>query len=163
MRHGSEKRPTMHLASMVIKTAFDVARPKHIVKIMGDQDVHGWIRAAFLREMASLERLATFEAVENTFPFTRCIRQGSVEAPRLWLEMAMHILSNAEPEWMKKEMGFHTGTCEGRDHEMCSFMWAGGLKHYSRHPLSRHTMFQSPMMQLATAFCLKLLVPLPTR
>ena len=76
----------MYLASMVIKTAFDVARPKHIAKIMGDQDVHGWITAALLREMAGLEGLATFEAVASTFPFTRCIRQGSVEAPRLWLK-----------------------------------------------------------------------------
>ena len=63
-----------------IKTAFDVARPKHIAKIMQDHDVHGWIFhgwiiAALLREMAGfLERLAYFESVESTFPFARCIR-----------------------------------------------------------------------------------------
>ena len=31
------------LASMDIQTAFDVATPKHIANITGDQDVHGWI------------------------------------------------------------------------------------------------------------------------
>ena len=80
MRHSNVKRPTMYLANMDIKTAFDVARPKHIAKIMQDHDVHGWIFhgwiiAALLREMAGfLERLAYFESVESTFPFARCIR-----------------------------------------------------------------------------------------
>ena len=54
MSHGSVIRPTMYLASMDTNTAFDVARPKHIAKIMGDHDVHGWIVAASLREMAGL-------------------------------------------------------------------------------------------------------------
>ena len=73
----------MYVASMDIKTAFDVARPKHIAKIMGDQNVHGWIVAALLREKAAgLEGQTTSENVECTFPFARCIRQGSVD-PRL--------------------------------------------------------------------------------
>ena len=45
----------MYLANMDIKTTFDVARPKHIAKIMGDQEVHGWIAAALLRVMAGLK------------------------------------------------------------------------------------------------------------
>ena len=66
-------------------------KPKHIVKILGDQ-VHGWTTAAFLQEMAGLEGQDMFETVEETFPCSRCIHQGSVEAPRLWFEMAMQIL-----------------------------------------------------------------------
>ena len=73
--HGSEKKPTVYLASMDIKTAFDVARPKHVARIMGGQDVHGWMTAALCREMAGLEGQATFENVENTFSLTRCIRR----------------------------------------------------------------------------------------
>ena len=34
IKHGSVVRPTMYLASMDIKTAFDVARPNHIAQIM---------------------------------------------------------------------------------------------------------------------------------
>ena len=49
VRHGSEKRPTMYLPSMDIKTAFDVARPKHIANIMGGQIVHGWNTGSLLR------------------------------------------------------------------------------------------------------------------
>ena len=59
--------------------AFVVARPKHIVRIMEDHNVHGWIIVALLREMAGLEGQATFESVESEFSFARCIRQGSVE------------------------------------------------------------------------------------
>ena len=54
-------RPTMYSANMDIKTALDVAGPKHIARILEDQDVHGWIIAAFLREMAGFEGQATVE------------------------------------------------------------------------------------------------------
>ena len=39
-------RPTLYLASMDIKTAFEVARLKHIARIVWDHDVHGWITGA---------------------------------------------------------------------------------------------------------------------
>ena len=55
LRHGSVVRPTMYLASMDIKTAFDVARPRHVAKIMESHDTHGWLIAALLREMSGLE------------------------------------------------------------------------------------------------------------
>ena len=103
MRHGSAIRPTMHLASMDIKTAFDVARTKHIARTMEDHDVHGWIVAGLFREIAGLEGWATFDCMESKFSFARCTRQGSVDAPRLWLTMTMQILGNVEPEWAKKE------------------------------------------------------------
>ena len=48
MRHGSERRPPMYLTSMDIKTAFDVARPKHCATNVDDHDVHRWIIVAFL-------------------------------------------------------------------------------------------------------------------
>ena len=58
--------------------AFDVARPKQVARIMEDHNVHGWIIAALLREMAGLEG----GVWRINFPFAQCIRQGSVEAPR---------------------------------------------------------------------------------
>ena len=53
--HDNEKKPTMYLANMDIKTAFDMARPKHIAKLVVDQDFHGWLTAALFREMADLK------------------------------------------------------------------------------------------------------------
>ena len=63
------------MANMDVKTAFGVAGPKYIAKIIGDQEVHGWIAAALLRAMTGLEGQATIENVESSLPFTRCIGQ----------------------------------------------------------------------------------------
>ena len=55
LKHGSVIRPTMLLASLDIKTAFGEARPRHVAKIVESHDTHGWLIAAFLREMSGLE------------------------------------------------------------------------------------------------------------
>ena len=61
---------------------------------------------AFLREMAGLEGLAAFKCVESKFSFALCILQGSIEAPKLWLNMAMQILASVETSRGKeKEWG----------------------------------------------------------
>ena len=65
----TEPNHTLYLANADIKTVFDVVRQKLFAKIMGEQDVHGWITAAFLREVTGLEGQATFEHVEGTFRF----------------------------------------------------------------------------------------------
>ena len=124
MWHGSEQRPTMYVAGMDIKTAIDVARPKHIPKLMEKKTVHGWVTAALPREMEGLEGQAIFENVESKFQCARCIRQGIVEAPRLGLKMAMQILWKVEPEWKGNKMGPHIETRYGGCHQICSFMWA---------------------------------------
>ena len=101
---------TMYLASMDIKTVFDVARPKHIVNFFLRSRRSRMDYSGFLHEVASLEGQATFEYVDSIFLFTRCLRQGSVEAPWPWVNMTMQILSNVDPEWMKQKMGDLRGT-----------------------------------------------------
>ena len=46
--------------SMDTKTAFDVARPRHIATILGEQGTHGWISVAVLREVGSLKGQTAF-------------------------------------------------------------------------------------------------------
>ena len=75
-KHGSEICSTINLASMDIKTASDVARPKHIAQIMEDHNIHGWIIAAFLREMAGLEGQAMCECVESAERKWRAINKN---------------------------------------------------------------------------------------
>ena len=72
--------PTMYLASLNVKAAFHVARPKLMAKIVKDH-VHGWSIAVLLRETAGLEGQATFENVESKFSCARCIRQGASKFP----------------------------------------------------------------------------------
>ena len=57
----------------------------------------------------------------------RCIRQGDAEAPRLWLNIAMRILSHVEPERKRKKMGLHIETCQRGDQQICSFGVDGHL------------------------------------
>ena len=98
MKHGTVVRPTMYMASLDIKTAFDEAKPKHVVKIMDGHNTHGWLIAALLREMSGLSRMASFECVESCFSINRWLRQGSVEAPPFWQKMATQIWANMEEE-----------------------------------------------------------------
>ena len=63
LKHGSVMRPTLCLASLDIKTAFDEAGPRHVAKSTENHDRHGWLIAALLREMSGLEGKAMFECV----------------------------------------------------------------------------------------------------
>ena len=129
MKHGTVVRPTMYMASLDIKTAFDEAKPKQVAKIMDSHNTHGWIIAALLREMSGLSGKAIFECVECRFAFNRCLRQGSVEVPRLWQKMATQILANVEEEWMKQRKGVLMDIEQegGGEHQICSFMWANNF------------------------------------
>ena len=82
-KHGSVIRPTMFMASLDIKSAIDEARPRHLARILESHNIHGWLISALLREMSGLEGGSMFECVESSFTFNPCLRQGSVEAPRL--------------------------------------------------------------------------------
>ena len=53
MKHGTVVRPTMYMASLDIKTAFDEAKPKHVARILDDHNTHGWLIAALSREMSA--------------------------------------------------------------------------------------------------------------
>ena len=48
------------------------------------------------------------------FTFNRCLRQGSVEVPRLWQRIAAQLLASAQEKWKQKNMA----------HQICGFVWA---------------------------------------
>ena len=60
LRHGAVVRPTIYLASLDIKTAFDEAKLKHVAQNLDYHNTHGWLIAALLREMSGLEGKAMF-------------------------------------------------------------------------------------------------------
>ena len=55
----------------------------------------GWSRPSYVK-MSGLEGKAMFECVESSSTFNRCLRQGSVDAPRLWQMMAAQLLASVE-------------------------------------------------------------------
>ena len=92
---------------------------KYKLKVMGDQDVRGWVTAAFLRQAGSLEGQATLEHVEDTFDNTFPCFDLHPSGERLKLfgfgsKMAKHVLWTVEPEWKRRKLGRpHVGTCQG--------------------------------------------------
>ena len=137
MKHDTVVRPTMYMASLDSKTAFDEAKPKHVAKkILDSHNTHGWLIAALLREMSGLSGMASIESVESRFSFNRCQRQGSVEAPRLWQKMATQIWAYVEGEWMKKRKGILLHVEGEGVHQICSFMQADNfwiMSHSKEH------------------------------
>ena len=63
-------RPTMFVASLDIKKAFDDARPEHVAGMMQKQNMHGWLTSALLREMSQLQGRATLEGVGTSIDAT---------------------------------------------------------------------------------------------
>ena len=102
------------------KTAFEVAMPNYVARILENTTCMG----GSLREMAVVEGEANFENVESTFPFTKCIRHGSVDAPKLSLQMEMQMLWNVDQNWKAKHMGVHLESEHWGSRQVCSFTWA---------------------------------------
>ena len=75
---GKFKYKTVYMASLDVKTAFDVVVSK-LLSLIGTHVV-----AALLAEMQDMKGSACFENCEIEFRYAKCIRQGGVEAPVLW-------------------------------------------------------------------------------
>ena len=81
--HGAHRYKTWYLASLDVKTAFDVAKPGFVAELQAETGVHGWIIAALLEETKDLKGMAVFEPCETEFRKSVCITQASLEAPTL--------------------------------------------------------------------------------
>ena len=90
------------MASLDVKTAFDVARPAVVSEILTLTGVHGHLTAALLAAMHDVRGSASFEKCKTEFRYSRCIRQGGVEAPVLWGRIAKYVLWKAEEKWRAK-------------------------------------------------------------
>ena len=99
-------------------------RPRHVARIMESHNIQRWLIAAHLREMSGLEGKAMFECVERSFNFNRCLRQGSVEAPRLWQIMAAQLFVSVEGTWRQKNMGLLLDFKGEKVRQICSSVWA---------------------------------------
>ena len=89
----------------MMKTAFDVAKPSVVSKILTLTGVHGHLTAALLAEMQDVRGSASFENSETEFRYSRCFRQGGVEAPMPWGRVAQYVLWKAEESGEPKAGG----------------------------------------------------------
>ena len=96
---------TTFMASLDVKTALDVPKPSVVSKIPTSTRVHGHQTAALLAEMQDVRGSACFENSKTEFRYSRCIRQGCVEAPVPWGRVAQNVLWKAEEKWEGQRLG----------------------------------------------------------
>ena len=106
LQPGRFRYNTALMASLDVKTAFDVAKPSVVSRILTLTGVHGRLTAALLAEMQDTRGSACFENSETEFRYSRCIRQGGVEAPLLCGRVAKYVLWKAEERWKAKGWSF---------------------------------------------------------
>ena len=108
-----------------MKTAFDVAKPSVVSRILILTGVHGHLTAALLAEMQDVRESACFENSETEFRYSRCIRLGGVEALVLWGRVAKYVLWKAEEKWKAKGWGLPFGGQHDNEYVLRGMMWAG--------------------------------------
>ena len=96
-----------------------------VSRILTLTGVHGHLTAALLAEMQHVRRSACFENNETEFWYSRCIRQGGVEARVLWGRVAKYVLWKAEGKWKAKGWGLLFGGQHDTDYVLRGMMWAG--------------------------------------
>ena len=74
---------TAFVAGSDVRTALHVAKCSVMCKILTRMVTNGHVVAALREEMKDVRSSACFENSETEFRCSRCIRQGSVEAPVL--------------------------------------------------------------------------------
>ena len=107
-----------------MKTAFDVAKPSVVPKILTRTGVHGHLTAALLAEMQDVRGSTSVENCETEFRYSRCIRQGGVEAPVLWRRIAKYVLWKAEEKWRAQGWGLSFGGQLDNEYALRGMMWA---------------------------------------
>ena len=124
LQPGLFRYNTAIMASLDVKTAFDVARSTVVSKILTLIGVHGHLTAAPLAEMRDVRESASFENSETEVRYSRCIRQGGVEAPVLWGRVAKDVLWKAEKKWKIKGWELPFGGQHDNDFVLRGMMWA---------------------------------------
>ena len=72
------------MASLDVRTAFDVARWSVVSRVLTYMGAHEHVVAALLEEMKDVRGSACFENSETEFRDSRCVRQGSVDGEDGW-------------------------------------------------------------------------------
>ena len=93
-------------------------------KILSLFRTHGHVVAALLAEMQDVKGSACFENCETEFRYSKCTRQGGVEAPVLWGRVAKYVLRKAEERWKVRGWGLSFGEESDNEYVLRSMMWA---------------------------------------
>ena len=98
------------MASLDVNTAFDVAKPEVIAEILEETGrENGW---DYRGAGGGPEEGGQFRVVRDRVQAPEVFRQGSVEASRLWLNLAKSTLWNLAEKWEDRGVGQWLGLRE---------------------------------------------------
>ena len=100
------------------KTAFDVAKPSVVSKILSVTGVHGHVAAALLAEMQDVQGSACFENCETAASATAAWRP-----PVLWGRVGKYVLRKAGEKWKARGCGLTFRVC-AQEHDVGGQKWA---------------------------------------
>ena len=102
-----------------------MAKPSVVSKILTLTGVHGHLAAALPAEMQDVRGSASFENCETDFRYSRCSRQGGVEAPVLWGgRIATNVLWKIEEKRRASGWGLSFGGQHDTEYTLRGIMWA---------------------------------------
>ena len=75
-------------------------------------------------EMQDVRGSGCCENYETSFRYSKCIRQGGVEAPVFWGRVAKYVVWKAEEKWKAGRWGLPFGGKKDNENVLRSMMWA---------------------------------------
>ena len=83
-RFGTGILQIQDIASLDVKTSFDVAKHSVVSKVLSLTGAHGHVVAALLSELQDVQGSPCFDNCETEFRLSKCIRQGGEPWPNTW-------------------------------------------------------------------------------
>ena len=106
-----------------MKAALHVVKPAVVSRILTLTGVHRHVAAALLEEMQDVRDSAS-ENSETELRYSRCTREGGMEAPVLWERVAKCVLWKAELKWKAKGWRLPFGGEKDDEYVLRGLMWA---------------------------------------
>ena len=126
LQPGFYRYNTVFMASLDVKTAFDVAEPSVVSRILTLTGVHGHLTAALLAEVQDVRRSACFENTETEFSGVRGAFVNAVGVLWRWRgsSFAVGVLLWKAEKCRAKRWGLPFGGQHDNEYVLRGMMWA---------------------------------------
>ena len=105
-------------------TAFDEARPTVIATVLQEIGSAWYFDCGDVERDAQPARYRIFRGLQSRIlGISRCVRQGAVEAPTLWVKLGEGPALVSGKSWKERGIGPWLGGQGHRDYQLCSVFW----------------------------------------
>ena len=93
------------MANADVEYAFDSLHPREADESLAAWNLHPTLIAALLQEGVGVSGVADFEGIRAKVEISKCIRQGTVEAQRIFLATMLRLLHPPHARWIANGCG----------------------------------------------------------